>query len=147
MRNQALVAAILFGLAGSLATLLVYGFGDRPVLEVLPEALMAGAAASLVGGLLWAKVALQGTASASVRRGALVGGLIGFVAHPVFWYIGAVYAWAFYEPGAAGEYLGPIHGLWGALLLSLVSWLLAGWVTVPVGALTGGLLAALWRKG
>lgn len=144
MRKQTLVAAVVFGLAGALAAWLVYRSGSSG--ELLTDIVIAGVSACIVGGLLWSKVALKQTAAASVRRGALVGALIGFVSHPVYWYIWAVYSWAFQAPGVGGPAMGPLHGLWGALLVSLLSWVVAGWITVPLGAVVGGALAAIGPK-
>lgn len=146
MQRQSWVAAGAFGVAGLLAALCVNLLGSGPDSDLPHEMIWGGAAAFLMGALLWQRVALRKGQRVSLWRGALVGALVGFLAHPLYWYIGAVYAWAFLPPPVGDDYLGPLHGLWAAGVYALVSWVVAGWVTVPVGALTGGILAAAGRR-
>jgi hypothetical protein len=71
----------------------------------------------------------------------VAGALTGLLSHPLAWYLAIVYHYANGAQSSLGEpTLNPVEGLGGSLLFSLGSWLLVGWITVPVGALAGWLL-------
>jgi hypothetical protein len=101
----------------------------------------AGTAAALTGGILWRWLVLKRSV-VTRRRALLVGALVGLAAHPVAWYLLIV---ALYVTGARSSLgertLDPWNGLWGALIYSAWSLFLAGWLTVPAGAIVGFLLS------
>ena len=84
----------------------------------------------------------------SVRRGIGVGGLGGILVHPLVWYALFVEA---YLSGRSTVFLGllvtnPVKDILSALVVAVISLLWAGWITVPIGALVGGILALLQSK-
>jgi hypothetical protein len=83
-----------------------------------------------------------------VRRGIGVGGLGGILVHPLVWYALFVEA---YLSGRSTVFLGllvtnPVKDILSALVVAVISLLWAGWITVPIGALVGGILALLQSK-
>lgn len=75
-------------------------------------------------------------------RGVWVGALVGLLSHPLAWYGSSLYFYLAGEPGA----LNPLEGLGASLFYTLFSLVLVGWLTVPVGAITGGFLAYAQAK-
>lgn len=134
---------ILVGLWVSL-TATGAGYERFPVYAFL--AAFAGGA-----GLWWFVLARQGRYS--LRRGAAAGALAGLVSHYFCWYLLILdNNLCFWLLGGCGSSLGeppidPLNGLWGAAVFTLGSLLFFGWLTVPAGALIGGLLAARRRTG
>lgn len=84
-------------------------------------------------------------------RGALAGAVSGAVAHYVCWYLILVGAAICHLvtggcTGSLGEApMNPIFALAGAGVYSGLSLLFFGWITVPAGALIGGILARAQR--
>src|SRR5262245_6801771 len=71
-----------------------------------------------------------------VLRGILVGALSGALAHYVCWLL---------QIAAAGK-MGPLDALTGALSFTFFCLLVMGWITVPSGALMGGIYARIRRS-
>lgn len=111
----------------------------------------AAAAAGLTIMPLWWLV-LERPRRFSIARGASVGALAGLLAHYPCWYLAAVgqyVAFRFFggSPSSTGEPpIGPIEALQGALVLSVWSWLLYGWLTAIIGALSVGTYAGYFRR-
>jgi hypothetical protein len=106
--------------------------------------------ALISGTALWQALVARHV-TPSLIRGALVGGLTGVIAHPLCWYLmicwnRASIASGHTSPVAGDEPLGPLTGIPAAFLLSLASWLIVGWITVPAGAVVGLVNAGLARK-
>ena len=84
----------------------------------------------------------------SVWRGVGVGALGGLLVHPVVLYL--LFVEAFLTRQSAALSLGaptnPFLDLISAVLGAVMTVLLAGWITVPMGALAGGLIALLQSK-
>jgi hypothetical protein len=80
------------------------------------------------------------------KRGALAGALTGLAAHPLAFLL-AQAAWLIYGGYTQSEGLELVALMPAlALAMSLWSWMLFGWVTVPLGAVTGGLLAGIFGR-
>lgn len=107
------------------------------------------AAALAGGGLWWLLVARR--SRYRLPRGAVVGGLAGIVAHPLCWYLAVLgqnacyWLWGGCRSSLNEPPVDPLNGLWAAVLLALGSLFFFGWLTVPLGALVGGLWAA-WAR-
>lgn len=108
-------------------------------------------AGGTTGGLLWWSL-LARRARYLNENGALIGALCGFVSHYVCWYmlITAYWTCSLVSGGclsSLGETpMNPFQALLGAFGFSLWSWILFGWITVPVGAVLGALLAVRWKR-
>ena len=107
-------------------------------------------AAALTGaGLWWLLVARLGLYRP--LRGAFAGGLAGIVAHYLCWYLAILannvcyWGWGGCQASLPGPPVDPLNGLWAAAILALGSLFFFGWLTVPAGALIGGLWAARQR--
>lgn len=129
------MAGVLFGVAGALTATPIFlgavGSGWRWMIAT------SAIAALLVGALAWRLLADR-------IRGWIVGAIVGVTAHPVAWWLLIVGQWLGGARSSLGERtLGPLEGVVGALVMSLWSLLLAGWLTVPVGAAIG---VALGRR-
>ncbi len=100
----------------------------------------AGLAAALCAALLWYFWILS-RKNQKRWQGALAGGLVCLIAHPVAWYLLILYNFFFGEGSSLGDDpIGPIDGLWGAFVFSFWSLLFYGWLTLPIGAICGALL-------
>lgn len=106
----------------------------------------APAAAFLSGAFFWWLLVIRPERPAW-SRGVTAGALAGLAAHPLAWYLASL---AFYLAGVKGslgeETIDPINGLWASLVYSLLSLVGLGWLTVPAGALAGGVMAFFQRK-
>jgi len=116
---------------------------------LLPVA--AGLAAFITTFTLW-WLFVSRPARPSTWRGVVVGGLSGLLAHPVCWYLliclnYVLASLAITPESVGGPPLDPAEGLGGALILSLYSLFLFGWITVPAGALTGGIVGWWQARG
>ncbi len=139
-KKSLLKISLLAGLLGLVGGLIVWGMATGSGYQFFP--LSAGLAAfGTTAGLWWLLVDRRD--SHNLWAGALAGGLSGGVAHYVNWYLQIVAANMCYilTGGCVGSLGEPpidlLHGLWGAAVLSLVSLLLVGWLTVAVGAIIG----------
>lgn len=111
----------------------------------------AAAAAGLTIAPLWWLI-VERRRRFGVVRGALVGAVGGFLVHYPCWYLAALgqyVAFRFFggSPSSTGEPpMDPVEALGGALVFSLWSWLLVGWLTVIVGAVIVGTYAGYFRR-
>ena len=105
-----------------------------------------GTAAFITAAFFWWLIVLRRDAFRRIPGG-IAGALSGIVAHYICWYIQIISAnicyWIF---GGCRSSLGEppvdlLDGFWGALGLSFFSLLFWGWITAPLGALIGALLA------
>ena len=135
-----LVAGFGFGLTALTCSLLILsraGSGDWFVLVY-----SAPVAACCISYLLWWLV-IERSFRISVVKGIIIGAVTGAVAHPVAWYLAILY---FYVTGARtslGEQtLNPVEGIGASIVFSGLSLLFTGWLTIPAGAIAGGVLAA-----
>jgi hypothetical protein len=109
------------------------------------------AAGSFLAGFVvwWQYVALPGRTGAG--RGAVAGLATGLLAHPATWYLFICLNWALIRlnlrtgPIEGDEPLNPLNGLAGAVVFSVISLVLLGWLTIPVGGLTGALIGRVRR--
>lgn len=105
--------------------------------------LFAGIGAFITATLLW-QCFIERKSSLNLPRAICVGCLSGFLSHYLCWYLLLLSAnmsyWIFgYPVSSLGEApIDPITALWGGLVYCLWSWLLVGWITVPVGGVIGG---------
>lgn len=139
-KKNLLKISLLAGLLGLVGGLTVWGMATGSGYHFFP--LSAGlAACGTTAGLWWLIVDRQD--SYNLWAGALAGALSGGVAHYLNWYLQIVAANVCYHftGGCAGSLGEPpvdlLNGLWGAAVLSLLSLLLVGWITVPLGAVIG----------
>lgn len=116
--------------------------------EYLP--LLAGAAGLLTGSALWWLIVSR-KGRYTKWRGLLAGALTGLLGHYVIWYlwilVDNVSYWIGGQPGSSlGEPpVDPLTGLFGVAGLAIWGVMLLGWITVPLGALAGLLIAIRQR--
>jgi hypothetical protein len=68
--------------------------------------------------------------------------VIGLLSHPLAWYLAILWHYLSGDRASTGdEPLDPIMGITDSFVFSFWSLLLAGWLTIPVGAALGALLA------
>jgi hypothetical protein len=147
--KTSLIMGVLCALVGTGTAIAIYststGAGHEWFLLAAPSA------AFLTGAFLWwlllARKGLYGTA-----RGALAGAVAGALAHWVCWMfmlIGSNLCNAITGgcTGSLGDApMGLLEAIPATLLFSGFSLLFFGWITVPAGALIGGLLARSQSK-
>jgi hypothetical protein len=98
-------------------------------------------AAFIIGTLLWRLFFSPGRKPA-VLKGLGVGALVGFLSHPLAWYLTLVWVYIEGRTGSLGDRtIDPLNALWASFAYSAFSWLIVGWITVPVGGAVGGSLA------
>jgi hypothetical protein len=146
---KSVTAAVVFTAAGALCSAVVLSFGPP---ETRGEGwaefpFCAGAAAFMTSLTVW-WLHVARTDKPGTMRGAAAGLAIGVLAHPVTWYVLICWNWmlaglSLRHPSAAGDPLNPVTGVLGALVFSVWSIVIVGWITVPAGALVGTLVARL----
>lgn len=137
-----LTFGLLCALAGSLVAivLLVGSRGQWWLLVTAP------AAAFICGTAFW-RLLPERSPGPTRLRGTLAGGLTGVVSHFVAWYLGYLGAnLCFLFTGGCTNSLGeppadPFAAFPGAAGFTFFSLLVAGWATLPIGALLGFLFA------
>lgn len=142
MPKKTWTAALAFGIAGALIPGGVYISGGQLSALALIQVAVAGGAAALTGGLCW-RLALRASNPPPKWLGAWVGGLVGLLAHVPFWYILFLFNWTSEETKNLSH---PLHMLYIAPLIAFFSSLALGWITAPVGAATGFLLAGAIQR-
>ena len=107
----------------------------------------AGVAAFLTGAFNW-WLFIGRKSKLSVRRGMLAGLLAGIGGQYICWLLTLWGAWTASMVGllAQKDIIDPLNALWGAAAFTFFSLLIMGWITVPGGAMLGGLFAALQKK-
>lgn len=133
------VAGTPFGVGGALVASVFFRSAIGEGYERMP--FNAGVAAFLAGaGLFRAFV----VGRESLLRGGVAGALVGIVAHPLAWYLLLLQTYVSGARSSLGEpTVGPVYGVYGAFAFSIWSWLLAGWLTVPVAGLIGIFTSAV----
>jgi len=117
--------------------------------EVLP--VVGGVGGLMTGAFFWWLLIVRG-AQYTIRRGIVAGVLTGVVGHYVVGYVLLLAAFLSYRltdrpVSSLGEQpVDPVFGFVGAAGLALWSLVLFGWLTVPIGALSGAAIAALQRR-
>ena len=141
-----LVAGAVFALAALPVAWLVFkdatGEGwDRMIV-------LSPLAALLTGALLWRIVARPGRETGRpILRGGVAGLLTGLLSHPVAWLFLYLVGVATGARSSLGEpAAGPLEFLPGLFGLTFFSWLTTGWITAPLGMLTGVALGAFARR-
>ena len=82
-----------------------------------------------------------------IWKGIVVGILAGSVSHFFAWYLSILFA--YFQNAISSlseETVGPIDGILASLVMTLFSLGVFGWVTIPVGGLAEGLLAAFSKR-
>ncbi len=133
-------AGLAFGVAGASSAVFVLWYARGTGWWLIPVG--ATLSAFLCGVFSW-RVFSSRNGDISYLRAGLAGALAGVVSHPVTWYLAILLSLV---TGVTGygemRVLGPGDGLWASLVFSFWSLLLAGWITVPLGAVTG--IGVLW---
>jgi hypothetical protein len=138
--------AVLAAAAGGLIFLAAFEF-EQTTAENGIISVWSTAAAAFMCALLFWWLLVERPRRMNWKRGALAGALTGFLAHPLAFLL-AQFGWLAtggYAQLTGASNIALIPALSAAL--SLWSWLLFGWLTVPLGALTGGVLAAGFGRG
>ena len=136
--HRALIAGATLGGVGAVCAWPFFHATVDPTYQLMIP--FSGVAALVSGGILWLLV-VPAHSHVGALRPFVVGAATGFLAHPFAWYLLIIFNFLRGTPGSLGEApLGPVDGLKGALVLSLWSWFLAGWLTIPVGGLVGLVL-------
>jgi len=135
--------ALVFGAVGAISAFGIFALLGTPIGKgwgALPA--VTGLSAGVVGSLLWTRFFRQ--RPPTVLRGALAGSLTALLAYPLIWYLILLgyWFWSFVAPEYR-EVVPPWTAVPAALVFAAWGIVLTGWVSVPVGAVTGGLLA-LW---
>ena len=138
--------ALRFGLLCALVGLVIGGYAMHSAIgegwRLLP--ICAALAAFLTGFGLWYWL-IERRKALRRRAGILTGALAGALAHYLCWYLLILsanldYLW-FGTTSSLGEPpMNPFQALAGAAVFSGWSLFLFGWVTIPAGALLGGLM-------
>jgi hypothetical protein len=131
--------ASVFGAASFvLASLIV---SERGRNDWWPLVVASGLAAFSVSLILW-RLLCATSPPVSGRRGALAGALTGLLAHPVAWYLALVWNYLLGHASSLGDKpADPLQSIGGSFVMAFWSLLIAGWLTVPAGAIVGFLLA------
>jgi hypothetical protein len=115
--------------------------------QYLPFMVASCLSSALLGPALWWWAIIKPD-HLSVRRGVGVGVLGGLLVHPLVLYLLFVAAYLTRQsaPLSLGNPTNPLLDLISAALGAVMTILLAGWITVPMGALAGGVIALLQIK-
>ncbi len=141
-----LFAAAIGAITGVLVAASATGSGYEWFLGAAPIA------AFLTGTALWWLIVARGGHFGTLR-GVLTGALAGAVGHYVCWVLFLLGGWVCHAlTGGCTSSLGeapmnPLQSFAAAGLYTMFSLLFFGWLTVPAGAILGGLLTRAQRKG
>lgn len=137
-RKQTLEAAGAFALGGAACAVPVVLFvsaSSEGWWKLIPAASLAAA----ISGAACIRLLLVGKTSRRVLRGAVAGALAGALSHPLAWSL-FMLGLRLVDPSFAAD-PGPDHWLSGIVIFTISSLVVAGWLTVPVGAALGARLA------
>lgn len=137
------IAGLAFGLTAFIFSwLLITGaVGDWQ------EMLYAAPVAAFLSGVLGWGLLVNTGRRVTLLKGAGAGALIGLISHPLTWYGAILYLYVSGARNSLGEpTLNPLAGVWASLVYSSLSLLFVGWLTVPIGATLGGILAYIQSK-
>ena len=135
--------ALIFGAVGAVAALGIFALLGSPIgagWGALPA--VAGVSAAAAGFLVWPRLFRQ--RRPTWLRGALAGSLITVLAYPLIWYLILLGYW-FSSLGTLehSQVIPPWTAVPASLAYAMWGLVLTGWISVPIGAVTGGLLALL----
>ena len=138
---QSGVMGVMCALFGGFVGLGVLGQFSGKGYEAFP--LLSAGASFLTGAVLWWLIVAR-TGHPGIWRGMLAGVLAALGGHYVTWYLFIVLQNAKYRllgtVSSLGDApIGLVDGLWGAVALTFFSYLFVGFLTVPSGAIIGGL--------
>jgi hypothetical protein len=140
---QILVAAICFAIAAFFCSLPILASASGDWLILL---FATPVSAFLIAAILWT-LFITISEKTTVWRGVLIGVLTGILSHPFAWFIASVFLYLTNAASSLGERtLNPLEAIFGSLLFSVFSLLFLGWLTIPIGALIGGILAYVSRR-
>jgi hypothetical protein len=140
---NAIIWSLAFGIVGFAIVMLLTQNSVGDGWELFKY--FAGIASLLVSGLVW--MVLSRDMIPGPMRGAGMGTLVGLLSHPLTWYLASQYNYFLVTRSPqSNEPLGPISGMAGGLVFSFWSLLLTGWITVPVAAGLGVLVARALRS-
>jgi len=138
LRKWTIAAFFSFGFGGlALLWLLISSSPNHAERLGLPVFLANG----VTGGFVWWYL-LRRDFEFSVWRGIVIGLLIGLIALPVFWMIGAIfYYFMGKEIPVLGQVITPLEGLLLLPRVTILAWVSLGWASVAMCAFVSGLLA------
>ena len=148
-RWEIVAVGIAAGIPASLVGLYVRQTAIGSGYDFLP---LYAAVAAISSGIFFEHFQLRKRKTYTFKRGAVAGGLTGFVSHYLCWYLiilvhNICYAgWRGCTDSLGSPPIDPLQGLAGAAVLSAASLLLLGWATIPLGVIIGGLLAVWLRR-
>lgn len=142
--QQKLMASLVFAFSGLISAVFILSTGQKGDHMWWFLIIGASAAAFLLSYIFWGFFILKKEISSYIR-GIVVGMWIAMISHPVMWYLFLLFGYVFQIKGSmGGDPMNPWQGLWAALVYSVPSLLLAGWLTIPLGAGTGAFL--IWYE-
>ena len=138
---ETVVVGLIFGMAGASLALIVRGASDVHSIG------LAFLSSLLTAGIVWPLFVLG--RHPPWWAICLIGSGIGLLSFPLFFYLMFESLWVmqqlgWWKVGPAGPALGPLAAVEGALLYTLIAWIIFGIPTVALGS-AAGLLASLWR--
>lgn len=138
LRKWTTAAVLGFGLGG--LVLLWFLIGSAPTHAErlgLPVFLANG----VIGGFVWWYL-LRHDFEFSVLRGIVIGLMVGLIALPVFWMIGATFYFLLgKEIPVLGQVINPLEALLLLPQVTIVAWTSLGWASAAMCAFVSGLLA------
>lgn len=122
-------------------------FGAAPDRDWIVMIFTAPLSAAIIGVSAWAALTSLGK-SVKMWKGIMVGILAGSVSHFFAWYLSIIFLYLQKSVMTSlGEpTVGPVEGIWASLLMSFFSLAVLGWLTIPIGAVVGALVAAVSQR-
>jgi hypothetical protein len=108
----------------------------------------AGVAAGVSGVLVW-RLIFPGSRAYTLWKGVVAGVFTAMLSYPLCWYLAIILTYYSGQTDSLGQRtLHPMaaSSIKGILGLSLISALITGWITIPVAALAGGVLAVVQAR-
>ena len=141
---QHLLCGLFFFVAAFACSVIV--FGVSPGSDWMVMLFTSPLSAAVIALVSWALLTSLGR-SVQIWKGIVVGVLAGSVSHFFAWYLSILFAYFRNAVSSLGETtVGPVDGIGASLVMTLFSLGVFGWVTIPVGALTGAFLTALSKR-